>query len=96
LTLATGRFNDAKSILLELASRSKNGVVPNWFEDETTEYDSADAPLLYIYALQKYLSYTDDTEMIRSVWNLLEEIIDSYFKGFRWYKGRRGRIGPQR
>lgn len=81
LTLVTGRFEDARGILLELASRGTNGFMPNWFEGETAEYNSADVPLLFIYALQRYLSYTNDIEMVHRLWKLLEEIIDGYVKG---------------
>ncbi len=81
LTLATGRFEDARAILLELARLSRDGELPNVIEEETRDYNSVDAPLLYIYALQRYLAYTNDVKLIQSVWKMLEGIIDSYAGG---------------
>ncbi|MEM3400115.1 MAG: glycogen debranching enzyme N-terminal domain-containing protein, partial [Candidatus Micrarchaeia archaeon] len=56
LTLVTGRFNDAKSILKTFASYMKNGLVPNTFPEHGVEpiYNTADASLLFSLALYDY------------------------------------------
>jgi len=81
LTLVTGRHGVAKEILLDIANRRKGGLIPNWFEDKTADYNSADASLLFIYAIHKYLTYTDDTAIANKLWDVLNEIVDSYVRG---------------
>lgn len=74
LTLVTGRFDDARQILLTFTKSIKNGLVPNCFLDHGNEaiYNSIDATLWLFYAVYKYLEYTDDWEFVRN--NLFESL----------------------
>ncbi len=81
LTLVTGRHDAAKKILLDLANRQRGGLIPNWFEGETADYGCADTSLLFIYALHKYLCYTDDIALANKLWDALNEIVESYVRG---------------
>lgn len=77
LTLVTGRYMEARKILLDLAGRLKNGLVPNLFNGNNADYNCLDASLLFIYALHKYLSYTDDLDLARRLWKTGLEIVGS-------------------
>jgi predicted glycogen debranching enzyme len=57
LCLATGRLNDARSILLEWAGLVSDGMLPNRFVDQgdAPEYNTVDASLWYIIAVHDYL-----------------------------------------
>lgn len=57
LCLATGRLDDARTILLEWANAVSEGMLPNRFPDggETPEYNSVDASLWYIVAVYEFL-----------------------------------------
>lgn len=81
LTLVTRRYGDARRILLDMGSRARNGLLPNWFDDRNAEYGPIDISLLYIYALHRYLCYTYDLELARRMWGLLVEIVDSLVNG---------------
>lgn len=84
LTLVTGRYQDARDILLSYARYLNKGLLPNYFSeyDGTPFYTSADASLWYIYATYKYLEYTDDLKTIRRyLFDSLKEIIEQYTKG---------------
>lgn len=87
LTLATGRFEDARGILKTFAKYVKNGLVPNMFPDEGMEplYNTVDASLWYFYSVDKYLSYTgndSDYEFVKNdIYPKLKEIIHSYSNG---------------
>lgn len=50
LCLATGRYNDARAILLEWAGVVSEGMLPNRFPDQgaTPEFNSVDASLWYV------------------------------------------------
>lgn len=64
LTLATGRYQDARDILTTFARYVHHGMVPNMFPDEGTDplYNTADASMWYFYAVGKYLDYTGTPE----------------------------------
>lgn len=84
LTLVTGRFDDARSILSTFAANCKDGLIPNNFPEsaeETPIYNTVDASLWFIHALGKYLEYTDDIEFVSTLWPTVESIIDNYRKG---------------
>jgi predicted glycogen debranching enzyme len=57
LCLATGRLDDARSILLEWAGLVSEGMLPNRFVDQgdAPEYNTVDASLWYVVAVHDYL-----------------------------------------
>jgi predicted glycogen debranching enzyme len=61
LCLATGRFDDARAILLEWAGTVSRGMLPNRFADqgEAPEYNSVDASLWYVVAVHELLQASD-------------------------------------
>ena len=84
LMLATGRFEDARKILLEFMTHCRQGLIPNFFNDESGEpaYNTVDATLWYVNAVLQYLKYTDDFKFVqKQLWENLKEIIDSHEKG---------------
>jgi predicted glycogen debranching enzyme len=87
LTLCTGRFEDAREILGTFAQNTKDGLVPNMFADAGAEplYNTVDASLWYLYAVQKYLAYTGDYTFIKyHLWETMREIIHHYRAGTRY------------
>lgn len=61
LTLATGRFSEAREVLLSFAKYVSQGMLPNVFPNSAKEepmYNTIDASLWYFYAVYKYLQYT--------------------------------------
>ena len=87
LTLATGRYQDARDILTTFARYVHHGMVPNMFPDEGTAplYNTADASMWYFYAVGKYLDYTGTPEdyafVQESIYPKLKEIIAAYEHG---------------
>ena len=84
LTLATGRFEDAKEILYTFSRYIKNGLIPNMFPDEGQEpaYNTVDAPLWYFEAVNKYIYYTRDYDFIyKYIYSVLKEIVHAYING---------------
>ncbi len=87
LTLATGRYEDAKSILNTFAEYVDGGMIPNRFPDsgEAPEYNTVDGSLWYFEAVQKYIEATGDREgMEVSVFPALRKIIEGYRAGTRY------------
>ncbi|HYM70159.1 MAG TPA: amylo-alpha-1,6-glucosidase [bacterium] len=85
LTLATGRPDDAREILLSFAGAVSEGMLPNRFPDDGTapEYTSADAGLWYAHAVGRYLSRVPDRELLEGVFPALREIVARYRAGTR-------------
>ena len=85
LTLATGRLDDAREILLSFSGVVGDGMLPNRFLDDGSapEYTSADSGLWYAYAVGRYLSRTPDRELLQRVFPALREITERYRAGTR-------------
>lgn len=87
LTLATGRFSDAREILSTFAQYIRHGLVPNMFPDNGQEplYNTADASLWYFYAVDAYLKATgekSDYDFVqKQIYPALCSIIHAYETG---------------
>ena len=87
LTLETGRYDDAKSILETFARYERHGLIPNMFPDGDSEplYNTVDASLWYFYCTDMYLKYTgtkDAYEFVRrNIYPCFINIIEAYIKG---------------
>jgi len=87
LTLATGRYDDAKSILKTFAAYEKNGLIPNMFPDKGQEplYNTVDASLWYFYCADMYLRVLNNDEAYsfveKEIYPCLKKIIAAYKAG---------------
>lgn len=82
LTLKNNRYSDAKSILKYFATYIKDGLVPNYIQDGGGQaYNTVDASLWYIEAVNKYISYTNDLATLEELYPKLLEIIEAYKNG---------------
>lgn len=84
LYLSTGRFAEARNLLLEISSHLKNGLLPTEFSEDIDEplYHGADVSLWFINAVFQYLRYSGDEETVRRpLFDLVLRIIDEYRRG---------------
>ncbi|MEJ2701117.1 MAG: amylo-alpha-1,6-glucosidase [Sedimentisphaerales bacterium] len=87
LLLATGRFEQAKSVLTTFAAAADKGMIPNRFDDysDTAHFNSVDASLWFINAAFQYLATTGDSETFtRELAPKIRWIVESYQKGTRF------------
>ena len=86
LTLSTGRYADAANILRTFARFVDQGMLPNRFPDvgERPEYNTVDATLWYFYAIHEYHRATDDDDLLRHLFPILQAIIEWHVKGTRY------------
>lgn len=89
LTLATGRFDSARRILLTFACFVEQGMLPNVFPGagETPDYNTVDAALWYFEAWRAYLDATDDRAALSNVFPVLADMIDWHVRGTRYHIG---------
>ncbi|MCL7419680.1 MAG: amylo-alpha-1,6-glucosidase [Methylobacter sp.] len=86
LTLALGRFDIAAEILRTLAEHISAGMLPNRFPDQDSkpEYNTADATLWFIHAIDQYTQYSGDDVLAAELYPVLTDIIDWHRKGTRY------------
>lgn len=87
LTLVTGRFDQAAGMLKAFARACDAGMIPNRFPDhgEKADYNSVDASLWYVHAVNRYLDYTKDFAGIEpEVWPTIKAIVTHYHDGTRY------------
>ncbi len=86
LCLATGRFDDARAILLEWSGAVSEGMLPNRFPDrgESPEYNSVDASLWYVIAVHEFLAAADagKTQLARDERRRLENAVCAILAGY--------------
>ena len=92
ICMATGRYQDARAILLEWADQVSDGMLPNRFADggETAEFNSVDASLWYVIAVRDLalaagqgrckLSRADRAKLEHAI----EAILQGYTRGTRY------------
>jgi len=87
LTLLTGKYDVARSILRTFAKHVDQGMLPNRFPDagETPEYNTVDAALWFFEAARAYLAYTSDLEFVRDeLYPVFADIISWHARGTRY------------
>jgi 4-alpha-glucanotransferase len=89
LSIATGRTDIARSILLGYAELADKGQLPNRFTGtgEQAEYNTVDAALWYFEAWRAYIDATRDEKLLKRCFAVLEEMIEWYLKGTRYSIG---------
>ncbi len=92
LCLATGRFDDARGILLAWADAVSDGMLPNRFPDrgDVPEYNAVDAALWFVIAAHEYVGMrahagelvpADEQRRLREA---IEAILGGYTAGTRY------------
>jgi predicted glycogen debranching enzyme len=87
LTLPTGRYDVARSILRTFSRNVDRGMLPNRFPDagEIQEYNTVDATLWFFEAARAYFAYTGDIDFVREeLYPVVEDIIAWHVRGTRY------------
>ncbi|MEI2742440.1 MAG: amylo-alpha-1,6-glucosidase [Candidatus Competibacter sp.] len=86
LTLATGRWEVARRILLTFARFIDQGMLPNQFpvSGEALCYNTVDAALWYVEASRAYVEHSADMETLARLFPALQEIVAWHVSGTRY------------
>ena len=90
LTLATGRPEDAATILRSFAQYIQDGLLPNNFPDQSgviPGYNTADATLWYVVSVYAYAQATGDEALVDALLPVLRDIVDWHIRGTRYRIG---------
>ncbi len=82
LTIARGDTGKAWKVLDTMSRHLRNGLFPNAGTDETSDVNSVDAPLWYIWAIQQLAYHTKNhKKIIQHYWKYIREILEAYRNG---------------
>lgn len=86
ITLTTGRPHVAASILRTYAQFVDQGMIPNRFPDigQAPEYNTVDATLWYFEAIRAYCEATQDDDLLKKLFPVLQNIIMWHKRGTRY------------
>jgi glycogen debranching enzyme len=86
LCLTTRRYDVAKTILKTFSAFVDKGMLPNRFPDqgEQPEYNTVDATLWYIHAINAVAEATNDWSLVRDLYPVLKDILAWHMKGTRY------------
>jgi predicted glycogen debranching enzyme len=86
LTLATGRREVARQILLAFTRYVNGGMLPNNFPDAggKPEYNTVDGALWFFEAVRQLFADTQDRDTLQALFPVLAGIIDAHRKGTRF------------
>lgn len=89
LLLTTGRHEDAALILRTYTYFIDQGMLPNRFPDgaEKPEYHAVDATFWYFEAIRAYFAATNDLNLVRELFPVLQDIIAWHQRGTRYNIG---------
>jgi predicted glycogen debranching enzyme len=83
LLLAGGRRAEAIEVMRTFASRLRNGLIPNCFDDyqDDSHYNSVDASLWFVHALRQCAQRGGDASLDADLVNAGRSIINAYRRG---------------
>lgn len=80
ILMVNGDFNLARMVFDTMIKQMKDGYFPNYGKNDKADYQSADASLWFIWALQQYVSFTGDDQ---DIWEAYSETIKSITSAYR-------------
>jgi predicted glycogen debranching enzyme len=87
LTLPTGKYEVARSVLRTFAKHVEQGMLPNRFPDpgDAPEYNTVDGALWFFEAARAYFAYTGDLDLLRDeLYPIFADIVSWHARGTRY------------
>jgi len=81
LTLTTGDLSTALEVIDSMVARMKNGLFPNTAIKGKPAFNSSDAPLWFIRALQLYAKYDSEFDIWKKYGKAIKEVLETYRQG---------------
>jgi predicted glycogen debranching enzyme len=84
LFLATGRPDEGRELLRGYAATLSEGMLANTADTGQTEYNTVDATLWFVHAVERHVTATGDTDFAEQVLPALTEVFSHHLKGTRF------------
>jgi predicted glycogen debranching enzyme len=83
LFLATGRAEEGRALLRAYAATVSEGMLANTADTGAIEFNTADATLWLIHAIDRHVGVTGDLDLAASVVPVLDSVIKAHMEGTR-------------
>jgi predicted glycogen debranching enzyme len=84
LFLTTGRADEGRALLGAYAGTLSEGMLANTADTGQTEYNTVDATLWFLHALDRHVTVTGDTDLAESLAPAVEKIVMAHVDGTRF------------
>ncbi len=81
LCLSTGDLLTAQEVIDSMVARMKNGLFPNTAIKGKPAFNSSDAPLWFIWALQQYEKYDPEFDIWKKYGKAIKEVLETFRQG---------------
>ena len=81
LCLSTGDLPTAQEVIDSMVARMKNGLFPNTAIKGKPAFNSSDAPLWFIWALQQYEKYDPEFDIWKKYGKAIKEVLETFRQG---------------
>jgi predicted glycogen debranching enzyme len=81
LTLTTGDHSTAQEVINAMLKRMNNGLFPNTLIKGKPAFNSADAPLWFIWSLQQYATYDPGFDIWKNYGKAIKSVLETYRDG---------------
>jgi predicted glycogen debranching enzyme len=84
LFLATGRADEGRSLLRQAAASISEGMLANTADTGSTEYNTIDATLWFLYAIARHVEVLGDLDLAAELAGPVGEVIAAHVAGTRY------------
>jgi predicted glycogen debranching enzyme len=84
LFLATGRATEGRELLRAYAATISEGMLANTADTGRTEYNTVDAAMWFLHAVERHVTLADDTDLAAELLPALRGIVDAHVAGARF------------
>jgi predicted glycogen debranching enzyme len=84
LFLETGRSDEGRRLLLRAAGTLSKGMLANTADTGTLEYNTADATLWFLHAVDRHVTRTGDDDLAAALADDLVAVVDAHVAGTRY------------
>ena len=84
LFLCTDRADEGRELLLSYAATLSEGMLANTADTGSTEYNTADATLWFLHAVDRHVTRTGDTDLAAALVDPLDDVVRRHLTGCRY------------
>jgi predicted glycogen debranching enzyme len=84
LLLTTGRHDDARRVLLRAGATVSEGMLANTADTGTLEYNTADAALWFLHAIDRYSAASGDLDIVAELADSMDSVLTYHQQGTRY------------
>ncbi|MGA9312961.1 MAG: amylo-alpha-1,6-glucosidase, partial [Pseudonocardiaceae bacterium] len=84
LFLTTGRIDEGRALLRGYAATVSEGMLANTADTGSTEYNTADATLWFVHAVDRHVAATGDLDLAAALLPVLDGVVKAHVLGTRY------------